>query len=887
MYKSSIRACLFIILLIAPLALYAAGLGKLTLSSALGQPLRAEISLVAVNNNEIPSLNVKLASPDAFAQAGIDYKPFFSTFRLSVEPRSNGDPYIRITSPQAINEPFVNMLVELNWASGRLLREYTVLLDPVSNAPVTTAVPTVRSAQPVQQSLVEETTVETPIVETPIVEYAEQPVEDQRGYSESLEEQSVYVDRSGDSYAVNKGDTLSSIARQYLPYDADLNQMLVALYRANRDAFIQDNMNLLKVGAILNVPTSAEVAMIEKEEARAEIKIQVADWQAYRDRLAALASGAQATDVRSQTAEGQISTTVGDKAIAERETSKEVLRLSSGGQATGDDLGGNETLARLRMMEEDSIARNLALKEANERVAMLEKNIEDLQQLLELKDSSLAKAQQQADIVAGDEPMPETNTDVTTFPSEPVSELLEDDDAIIDQDVELDASLGFDESLGEVVETPTLPQPLPQTIEVSFIDQIIAQVMENIAYVAGALGVLLLGILALFIKKRKESEDVDDMDNMDFDDLSPSVTTGSDAVTDDGMERYALNEGDGEVYENRDDQSFDEAVAKSDDAEENTDFFLDDDVQDDEKTVEEDPIDLSAETEQDGIDASSESDVELRMNGETDNELSDKEISEEVASDTIEDSSESSNEMDFDLGDAEEETVVQEDDDDTDTLADGDLSSDEINLTNSSEQDADESTKGVGFDSGLDSSDDNASDEASPIEFDSSTDNENEISFSEEHNEASSLVMSDDQTDEIELDDELDASDEDVAVTDSEQIPPLELDDIDLNLDEVEPEQASAPESEPEQEAEFELDSEPADVELTEENVENNQNEEKEVESSPENETDWQEVETKIDLAKAYQELDDKEGAREILEEVMRDGDDDQKQKAESMLADL
>ncbi len=133
-YISSFRACLLILVMMSPWTGFAAGLGKLTINSALGQPLQAEIDLVAVKNEEISSLAAQLASHEAFRQAGIDYKSFFSTFNISIEPRSNGDPFIKIMSPTAINEPFLNMLVELNWASGRLMREYTVLLDPLESA---------------------------------------------------------------------------------------------------------------------------------------------------------------------------------------------------------------------------------------------------------------------------------------------------------------------------------------------------------------------------------------------------------------------------------------------------------------------------------------------------------------------------------------------------------------------------------------------------------------------------------------------------------------------------------------------------------------------------------------------------------------------------------
>ena len=128
MYKTSFRVSLFVIILMLPwTALYAAGLGKLTLNSALGQPLSAEIDIVTTSNDEVSSLKANIASREAFTQAGVNYEPSFSTFKISIESRANGSPYIKLTSPQAVNDPFLNVLIELNWASGRLLRKYTVL----------------------------------------------------------------------------------------------------------------------------------------------------------------------------------------------------------------------------------------------------------------------------------------------------------------------------------------------------------------------------------------------------------------------------------------------------------------------------------------------------------------------------------------------------------------------------------------------------------------------------------------------------------------------------------------------------------------------------------------------------------------------------------------
>jgi len=123
------------IFLLYPWVAFGAGLGKLTILSSLGQPLSAEIDLVSVQKDELSSLTARLASPDAFQQANMQYSPALIGVRLTVERRNDGRPYIRIVSTRTINDPFLAILVELDWAQGRLVREYTALIDPPGYSP--------------------------------------------------------------------------------------------------------------------------------------------------------------------------------------------------------------------------------------------------------------------------------------------------------------------------------------------------------------------------------------------------------------------------------------------------------------------------------------------------------------------------------------------------------------------------------------------------------------------------------------------------------------------------------------------------------------------------------------------------------------------------------
>ncbi|HEV7930131.1 MAG TPA: hypothetical protein VGP12_08385, partial [Nitrosospira sp.] len=134
-----VKACVLLIALMTSGPGWPAGLGRLTLTSAAGQPFQAEIELIAVKNEEKPALTASLASQQLFNQANVEYLPLLTTFQASIETRSNGHPYVRITSSQPVAEPLINLLVELNWPSGRLVREYAVVLAPAASDGLTRA----------------------------------------------------------------------------------------------------------------------------------------------------------------------------------------------------------------------------------------------------------------------------------------------------------------------------------------------------------------------------------------------------------------------------------------------------------------------------------------------------------------------------------------------------------------------------------------------------------------------------------------------------------------------------------------------------------------------------------------------------------------------------
>ncbi|SDX84934.1 pilus assembly protein FimV [Nitrosomonas halophila] len=367
-FSRIVLKALLVLVLMSSWVIHAAGLGKLTVGSYLGQPFKAEIALVSVTDQEAASLSAGVASSEAFRKAGLNYLPYHSSLSVSVEQRIDGQPYLLVTSPQVVNEPFINLLVELNSSSGRLLRDYTVLLDPAKAQAAGTAVPARGQ------------------IDGP----AEGSDDSPRGASA----QTGSSDQAGKTYGpVNHGDTLTKIARQVSPGNVDLNQMLVALYRANRDAFLQKNMNLLKVGAILRIPDQSVIAAITPQTATREVSIQTERWNNYRRNIADMATGVPGSNEIRRSHTGKI-TAISEKLTTTGASQPEEVLILSKGELLDSDPQSNKqddnhsAQQYLRMMEEDAIAKARALAEANERVAILEQNIAKLQRLLELKNTT-------------------------------------------------------------------------------------------------------------------------------------------------------------------------------------------------------------------------------------------------------------------------------------------------------------------------------------------------------------------------------------------------------------------------------------------------------------------------------------------------------------------
>ncbi|HEY8509898.1 MAG TPA: FimV/HubP family polar landmark protein [Steroidobacteraceae bacterium] len=266
MVAKSLSRALALILFFPPAAL-ALGLGDIRLLSPLNAPLDAEIELVGATPEELNSLKAQIASRETFARYGLDWPAYLNNVTVRTQRSADGRDIIKLRSTESITEPFITLLVEVNWARGRLVREYTVLLDPPVYTPGQQEQLNAGVVAPVVGTGERDGTISR---ETP----ARQAQTTQPAPSASFGAPASAV--GGTERIVRRGDTLSAIAAEY---GGDSRAWMLAIFQANPHAF-DGNMNLLRSGAVLRIPDSATVAAISPIEAAAEIRRQHAAWRA-------------------------------------------------------------------------------------------------------------------------------------------------------------------------------------------------------------------------------------------------------------------------------------------------------------------------------------------------------------------------------------------------------------------------------------------------------------------------------------------------------------------------------------------------------------------------------------------------------------------------------
>lgn len=344
----------------------ALGLGRLNVTSPLGQPLVAEVDLTVAPGEDVDSIRANIASPAVYRAANVEYQGVVQTIRALVQRRANGQPYLRLVSSQALNDPYLDLLLEVNSSTGRLVREYVFLLDPPGAA-------VAQSVEPTQPSL--------PTMPARAAPAAPAPRPSAQTGAAPVARAGAAGSGDGSAYTVKSGDTLSGIAGRNLAPGVTIEQLMIAIQRANPGAFIGGNINRLRAGITLKVPADADVQGINENNAATEVRAQTASWRGYVARVAD-AVPSVAADQPSARASGKVSGAVADTGGNNSTTDK--LKLSQGER--------NKPSAST----EGKVAAIKALKEEQSRAAQLEKTKQDLERALTLKNQALAEAQAKA-----------------------------------------------------------------------------------------------------------------------------------------------------------------------------------------------------------------------------------------------------------------------------------------------------------------------------------------------------------------------------------------------------------------------------------------------------------------------------------------------------------
>ena len=419
MHKSKLkRVSIAVCMALMPISLFAAGLGKLNVSSGLGEPLRADIELISITPDELSSLSATIANDEAYATQGIERPSMHNNIQIELAKNASGTPVLKLRTNQPVNDPFIDMLIQVDWASGRLLREYTLLLDPPGyrsqtdksnlsqpiQAPVTKSSSNINS----QPMAVESSNGQTirPANDSSMTEAAAtystkaKKTTKRAKIKSELQPDKMAADNKTeqDAYVTKRGDTLSTVAKQMQVDGVSLDQMLVGLYEANPKAFTGNNMNRLRSGQIIRAPSTEILTALSKQQAHAEVKLQSENWNAYRNKLAGMVAGSTPTseDTSKESTSGKVTTAAEDKASAVKTGPKDVVKLSSGDvKSTANSSAATKAADAKIAMQEDAIAKEKALKDEQDRASALAK-IQQTKDLLALKSKQMAELQKQA-----------------------------------------------------------------------------------------------------------------------------------------------------------------------------------------------------------------------------------------------------------------------------------------------------------------------------------------------------------------------------------------------------------------------------------------------------------------------------------------------------------
>ncbi len=527
--------------LIAPLSAFALGLGDVHLHSALSERLDADIELLSVSSAEADSLSISLASQETFDKVGLERPAILMYLVFEMVQDAAGDYTIKVTSKEPINEPFLDFLVEVDWKSGRVLREYTLLLDPPSGYSEATPAVTAPSTAPPTTSAAPTATVPaaaavTPAAPTPAMQAA--PASTPAAVtpaavtpvSSTTSPMPTPAAAAGSLVygPVKAKDTLWRIAEKLRPSkDISIQQMMVALLKANPYAFFDGNINRLKRGYVLRIDDPSLLTAMNRADAVREVARQTRSWQDYRERVAARAKQRSAAATAVEAKPGMAAATKSEpKLTLVAPEGKAADTAAPSGAAEGKPTG--EVSEKLMLALESSAAQRKENDALKKRLEALEGQLQDMEKIVSLKDADLAALQQQlrkqgqgvalpsekpaSEVVTkpGEEPglivKPEEKPAEATMPVEAMKPEAKPADTAVP--AEAKPELVKPDAAKPEVKKPVAKKPKPKRApimpveEPSLIESLMADQM--MLGIGGGVAIFILILLALIIKRRRK-----------------------------------------------------------------------------------------------------------------------------------------------------------------------------------------------------------------------------------------------------------------------------------------------------------------------------------------------------------------------------------------------
>ncbi|WP_456380418.1 FimV/HubP family polar landmark protein [Thiolapillus sp.] len=480
------------------MSVYALGMGDMKTYSALNEKFKADIELISVEKGSLDTLRVSLAPAEVFSRVGLERSLFLTRLKFTPMRLKNGKAIIRVSSDTPIREPFLDFFIKLDWPNGQMVREYTALLDP----PVVTK----RSAPKVAVAVKKAGKAPaTPVAPSARVQRAQ---------------------AEGEYGPVQSNETLWEIADSLRTDGISIHQMMMALYKANPDAFLRNNINLLKKGRVLQVPSVDEITGIGRKQAISEFQQQTEAWMNKADQAEAPAPDAgQAREV----AEAAVAGDAEAEEVQLKIAGAPAEQIADAEQAVSDlevEAGSANLKQKMLLLEEEAETARQESVQLHGQMEDLQQQLEDMQRLLSLKDEELARLQEgmsqvdTTDAVAAEEDAGQPGEGIeevteagiveeeqvdTALQDQPAEEPVEEV-AAIEEEVVADAGPVAVEEEPQAATEPVVKAP-ETPAKLSLVDTALAWVQQNWQLAAAGGGAFFLALLALVFGRRKKETD--------------------------------------------------------------------------------------------------------------------------------------------------------------------------------------------------------------------------------------------------------------------------------------------------------------------------------------------------------------------------------------------